>query len=341
MRYPWANILLLLFILADMLSGFFGLISGSQDRAIYILVHRVSGYGILAVLAWKVANIARSFKWPKKRPVRIASLALAVVLAVTLALGLVWSIFGDFSWWMFSGLSWHIYAGVVLAPLLLWHGWYMFRGPPISFWAERRSLLRLGGLAVAGFLAWQLSEGIARAGSLAGSARRFTGSYEAGSFSGNDYPVVSWLNDHPQPINPDTWSLRIFGEVENELTLTYADLTRLSEETATIDCTGGWFSKQRWDGASLSRVLSQVGPSDTTRSVLVRSVTGYYRRFPLDDAQHFLLATHVTGERLSHGHGFPVRLVAPGRRGFEWVKWVTEIEITETPSWWQPPLPTQ
>ena len=150
MRYPWANILLLLFILADMLSGFFGLISGSEDRAIYIQAHRVSGYGILAVLAWKVANIARSFKWPKKKPVRIASLALALVLVVTLSLGLVWSIFGDFSWWMFSGLSWHIYAGVVLAPLLLWHGWYMFRGPPISFWAERRSVLRLGGLAVAG-----------------------------------------------------------------------------------------------------------------------------------------------------------------------------------------------
>ncbi len=341
MRYPWANILLLLFILADMISGFFGLISGSEDRAIYILLHRISGYGILAVLAWKVANIIRSFKWPKKKPVRIASLALAIVLAVTLALGLVWSIFGDFSWWMFSGLSWHIYAGVVLAPLLLWHGWYMFRGPPISFWAERRSVLRFGALAVVGFAAWQLSEGIARAGSLAGASRRFTGSYEKGSFSGNAYPVVSWLNDRPQPINPDTWSLKVFGEVQKDTTLTYADLTRLSEETATIDCTGGWFSKQRWEGVPLSRVLSQVGPSESTRSILVRSVTGYYRRFPLDDAQHFLLATHVTGERLSHGHGFPVRLVAPTRRGFEWVKWVTEIEITETPSWWQPPLPTQ
>ena len=341
MRYPWANILLLLFILTDMISGFFGLISGSEDRAIYILLHRISGYGILAVLAWKAANIIRSFKWPKKKPVRMASLALAIVLAVTLALGLVWSIFGDFSWWMFSGLSWHIYAGVVLAPLLLWHGWYMFRGPPISFWAERRSVLRFGALAVVGFAAWQLSEGIARAGSLAGATRRFTGSYEKGSFSGNDYPVVSWLNDRPQPINPDTWSLKIFGEVHNEITLTYADFARLSEETATIDCTGGWFSKQRWEGVPLSRVLSQVGPSESTRSVLVRSVTGYYRRFPLDDAQHFLLATHVTGERLSHGHGFPVRLVAPARRGFEWIKWVTEIEITETPSWWQPPLPTQ
>ncbi len=341
MRYPWANILLLLFILADMVSGFFGLISGSEDRAIYIQVHRVSGYGILAVLAWKTANVIRSLKWPKKRPVRIASLALAVILVVTLALGLVWSIFGEFSWWMFSGLSWHIYAGVALAPLLLWHAWYMFRGPPVSFWAERRSVLRLGGLAVVGLLAWQLSEGIARAASLGGSARRFTGSYEVGSFTGNDYPIVSWLNDRPSPIDPEGWTLRVFGEVEREVNLTYEDLSRLSEETATIDCTGGWFSEQRWDGVPLSRVLSQAVPAETTRSILVRSVTGYYRRFPLDDAQGFLLATHVTGERLSHGHGFPLRLVAPGRRGFEWVKWVTEIEISETPSWWQPPLPTQ
>lgn len=341
MRYPWANILLLLFILTDMVSGFFGLISGSEDRAIYIQIHRISGYGILAVLAWKVANVIRSFRWPKKKPVRIASLALAVVLVVTLALGFVWSIFGDFRWWMFSGVSWHIYAGVVLLPILLWHAWYMFRGPPIAFWAERRSVLRFGGLAIAGFLAWQLTEAVARAAPLPGSTRRFTGSYEKGSFSGNGYPVVSWLNDRPSPINPDTWALKISGDVQNELSLSYADLTQLSEKTATIDCTGGWFSKQRWEGVPLSRVLSQAQPSKTTRSVLVRSVTGYYRRFPLDDSQDFLLATHVTGQRLSHGHGFPVRLVAPGRRGFEWVKWVTEIELTETPSWWQPPLPIQ
>ena len=71
------------------------------------------------------------------------------------------------------------------------------------------------------------------------------------------------------------------------------------------------------------------------------SVTGYYRKFSLEAAQDFLLATHVTEETLSHGHGYPVRLVAPGRRGFEWVKWVTEIEFSETPHWWQPPLPIQ
>lgn len=42
-----------------------------------------------------------------------------------------------------------------------------------------------------------------------------------------------------------------------------------------------------------------------------------------------LLATSVDGERLSHGHGYPLRLVAPGRRGFQWVKWVEEVRLRE------------
>ncbi|HIN71006.1 MAG TPA: hypothetical protein EYM98_00335 [Dehalococcoidia bacterium] len=66
-----------------------------------------------------------------------------------------------------------------------------------------------------------------------------------------------------------------------------------------------------------------------------------YRRFSLDDAREFVLATNVGGETLSHGDGYPLRLVAPGRRGFEWARWVTEIETNSTPSWLQSPLPLQ
>ena len=47
----------------------------------------------------------------------------------------------------------------------------------------------------------------------------------------------------------------------------------------------------------------------------------------------------MDGRPLSHGHGFPARLVAPGRRGFWWVKWVTDIEVSDRPWWWQSPFP--
>ena len=74
---------------------------------------------------------------------------------------------------------------------------------------------------------------------------------------------------------------------------------------------------------------------------MFRSVTGYGRRFPLDEAGDLLLATRVEGETLSAGHGFPLRLVAPGRRGYDWVKWVAELEVSRDPAWLQPPLPLQ
>ena len=108
---------------------------------------------------------------------------------------------------------------------------------------------------------------------------------------------------------------------------------------ATLDCTGGWHTTQDWTGIPLKEILERAGIKPEAASITVRSVTGYYRRFSLDEAERYLLATKVGTESLSHGHGFPVRLVAPGKRGFEWVKWVDSIEVNDTSKWWQPPLP--
>jgi DMSO/TMAO reductase YedYZ molybdopterin-dependent catalytic subunit len=85
-----------------------------------------------------------------------------------------------------------------------------------------------------------------------------------------------------------------------------------------------------------------IGPiPDGTRSIDVVSVTGYRRRFPLSDLDGLLLATRAADKPLSVGHGGPVRLVAPDRRGFWWVKWVERIETTSEPWWLQAPFPLQ
>ena len=62
--------------------------------------------------------------------------------------------------------------------------------------------------------------------------------------------------------------------------------------------------------------------------MIVRSASGWFARLPLDEARgQALLATAVSGQRLPHANGAPCRLVAPDRRGLEWVKWVTEVEV--------------
>ena len=92
----------------------------------------------------------------------------------------------------------------------------------------------------------------------------------------------------------------------------------------------------------MDRLLADLGidlPADG--SVDVVSVTGFRRRLPLHDAGRLLLAVSAAGEPLSPGHGAPVRLVAPGRRGFWWVKWVRRIEVVDSPWWLQSPFPLQ
>ena len=83
----------------------------------------------------------------------------------------------------------------------------------------------------------------------------------------------------------------------------------------------------------VSDLLDMAGIGDGARSVTFTSVTGYYRRASLEEAENYILATHVGDEPLTHGHGAPLRLVAAGRRGFEWVKWIDRVTVNDTPKW--------
>ena len=169
MTFPWANTLLLALIAGELVTGFFGLVSGSPDEWAYILAHRVCGWGIVIILVWKGANVARSLRWKRAAAPRTASVVLMALLAVTLGLGFAWSFVGPFSWGWFSGVSWHIYVGAALVPLLVWHALYHTRGFPIGFWADRRTFLRLAALSVAAVAVWQAGESGAKAADLSGA----------------------------------------------------------------------------------------------------------------------------------------------------------------------------
>jgi len=228
-------------------------------------------------------------------------------------------------------LGWHVLLGALLAALVLAHAGMRARRPRAVDLRSRRQLLVAGAVGAGAVAVWAMQRPVQRALGLPGAQRRFTGSYDAGSFTANDFPVTSWVADHPRALDPAAYRLAVGGAVTRPRALAVADLDRGDELTATLDCTGGFHSTQRWRGVRLGRVLDAARPAPAAAHVRVVSHTGYRWSFPLAVARRLLLATRVGGEPLSHDHGAPVRLVAPGRRGFQWVKWVERIELHADP----------
>ncbi len=324
------NLGLIALLAAAFLTGWLAFAFAAAPARWSLVVHATTGFAILLVLPWK-AMIARH-GMTRPRPGRWASIALAALVLVSLLAGLAHSTGTVLSWGPFSAMELHVGAAIAAVPLAVWHiAARPIRLRTVDF--SRRAFMR-GAMAVgvAG-AAYVASEVAVRAAALPGASRRFTGSYEAGSFQPAQMPVSSWMFDSIPQIDTTTWRLRAGGR-----TWSYEQLAAFDDRvTATLDCTGGFYSTQKWSGARLDRLIETSGGV----SIRVVSSTGYDRRFPVDEASSLLLATRCGGTSLDAGHGFPARLVAADRRGFWWVKWVVAIEVDDLPPWWQSPFPLQ
>jgi DMSO/TMAO reductase YedYZ molybdopterin-dependent catalytic subunit len=291
-------------------------LSGQPARAT-LIIHSAAGVAIVLLVPWKSVVARRGLGRP--RPLRWASLALAVGVLASLAFGALHS-FGHPDVGDLSAMAYHVGAAVCVLPFALWH---VLARPAKVRMADlsRRNFLKgaalLGGAAL----------GVA---ALPGARRAPTGSFSA------DYPIATqWMFDGTPQVAIDGWGLQMAGR-----SWTYDELQAFGDRvTAVLDCTGGWYSEQVWEGVWLQRLLPPV--LSGVASVNVRSVTGYSRRFDIRDAPRLLLATRLDGSPLDSGHGFPLRLVVPGQRGFAWVKWVDSIQAEDVPWWWQAPFPLQ
>jgi DMSO/TMAO reductase YedYZ molybdopterin-dependent catalytic subunit len=139
--------------------------------------------------------------------------------------------------------------------------------------------------------------------------------------------MTIWSLDKVPLIDIAAWRLRVGGAVASPGALSYADIAALPRREASVvlDCTGGWWTEQVWSGVSLMDLLESRGMSETATRVEVISVTGHRWTFDRRESEQAILATHVGGEPLSAGHGYPLRLVAPSLRGFLWIKWIGEV----------------
>jgi DMSO/TMAO reductase YedYZ molybdopterin-dependent catalytic subunit len=329
-------------VAAQLVTGLLSLRAGSPPTWPLFVVHGLLGATLLVAVAVKLRrSVPGALAHRRWRQLAVASLLAVLTLAALLG-GFAWVASGrilNVGPWTI--LTLHVWAALALLPIALIHlaprRWRLLvplrraRAAGSASSGEsrrrisRRALLGAGALAAAGGVAWLTAEVSDR---VQGGVRRFTGSRWLPD--GGIPPPTTFFGETTAPIDAAAWRLTVFGRVRRPLELDLDGLAALgpTEREEVLDCTSGWVMRTSWRGVGLGRVIDASEPLPEARHVVVRSVTGWYARLPLDEARRALLATHVAGQPLPHGNGAPCRLVAPDRRGLEWVKWVDEIEVS-------------
>jgi DMSO/TMAO reductase YedYZ molybdopterin-dependent catalytic subunit len=146
------------------------------------------------------------------------------------------------------------------------------------------------------------------------------------------------------PGYPDlsTWTLRVFGEVEEELELSWEQLNALprSENQQDIHCVTRWSRfDARFEGVHWREIAALARPKATAAFAIAHAEHGFTANVPLrfltDD--NALLVTHADGEPLTPDHGYPLRLVIPGKYFWKSAKWLRGIELSavDVPGFWE------
>ena len=329
-----ANLALLVVVPLATVTGFLMFVPGSGPVRPVAILHGVVALLVVVLVPWKSTVVRRGLRRAGQRRVgRVTSTMLGISVVLALATGTAHVVGVLFDSSTVTTLQLHVGAGILAVVLTGAHA-LQRRVRSRRGDLSRRSFVRLAALTA---VAVVLEAVIQATGALTAGRgiRRPTGSFALASSSVAAIPATSWLFDQVPELDPASWRLTVTtGGSSRDWSL--AELARWQDrQVAVLDCTGGWWTEQEWSGVRLSRLL----PPAARGTVEVTSATGYSRRLPLTD--QLLLATAIDGASLSSGHGAPVRLVVPGRRGYHWVKWVVRISHDDRPWWVEPPLPLQ
>ena len=138
------------------------------------------------------------------------------------------------------------------------------------------------------------------------------------------------------------WDFKVFGEVEEPLTLSYDELQALPQTEITIDihCVTRW---SRFDtgfrGVHWRELAKLVRPKPSARYVLAHAEQDFTANVPLEalEDEHALIAWEADGEPLTPEHGWPLRLVIPSRYFWKSAKWLRGFELlsSDQPGFWE------
>ncbi len=161
-----------------------------------------------------------------------------------------------------------------------------------------------------------------------------------GQFVTEKFPVLTY-GATPR-IALDKWQFRIFGLVDDEVTLDWQQFNDLPKITldAEFHCVTQWSKLQNtWEGVLFNDVMKLIAPKPEATHVMAHCYGGYSTNLALDVAtdDDVLFAYAHDGELLSPAHGGPLRLVVPKRYGWKSAKWVNGLEFMseDRPGFWE------
>ncbi|MCL5125053.1 MAG: molybdopterin-dependent oxidoreductase [Deltaproteobacteria bacterium] len=147
----------------------------------------------------------------------------------------------------------------------------------------------------------------------------------------NDFGTMGLEDYSPQIAD---WRFLVDGHVQRDLKITYEELLALNfiERPVLLICPGFFANHGIWKGVSVKTLFKLASPKEGATHVTFRGPEGNYgkvTRVPIDEAMadKVFVAYQVNGEKLPQKNGFPLRLVAEGYYGYDWVKYVYKMTV--------------
>ncbi len=169
--------------------------------------------------------------------------------------------------------------------------------------------------------------------------------YDPARLPPGQYLTEKWPVLHAGSV-PDTelatWDFRVFGEVENPVTLGWEELQALPSKEIELDihCVTRWSRfDARFRGVHWSELAKLVHPKPRGRYVVAHAEQGFTANVPLRalEDDEALIAYEADGEPLTPDHGWPLRLVIPSKYFWKSAKWLRGIELLDRdqPGFWE------
>lgn len=212
--------------------------------------------------------------------------------------------------------------------------------------ASRRRLVQLTGISVLALPALAATGYIGRyvqklrttfSPELATITEDGTGDFEFAGMPEEITPTDAFYVVSKNFVDPEVdssgWALEVGGLVERPFSLSFTDLVARDsvEFTATLECIsngvgGPYISNAVWRGFPLADLLNDAGLQTNIVDLEMHADDGYVESMPIEKALDDVMLVHtMNGEPLTHGHGYPARLIVPGIYGMKNVKWVTRL----------------